>query len=231
MLFHGAPLSAESLSASDVIKRLVRAEEGVTDYTAVIHQRQRIKDVLRPEEIITYRFKRPNSVYIKWIGRVNKDMEVAFREGYNDNKLTAHLSGALGALVFSLEPGSERSLDYTRHPIDKSSLIFMLESVDKSIRYAESHPEDAVTVLDSGTVSVFGTALRRIVITTPYGEGKPYYAPRSVFGIDESLDLPRYFAAYGQNGELWEEYRFRELKVNVGLSDSAFELKSDREKF
>ena len=221
--------SADPSYVSDALKRCVRAADGIADYTAVIHQKQRIGDVLKHEEVIIYKYKRPNSVYIKWIGEVNNGMEVVFREGYNDNKLSARLSGALGALVLSLEPGSHRSLNYTRHPIDESSLIYMLETVDKSIRYAQSHPEDAVTVIDSGTVSVLGTVLRKIVITTPWGEGKPYYAPRSVFGIDEGLYLPRYFASYGRKGELWEEYRFDELRVNVGLPDSAFELKGNQD--
>jgi hypothetical protein len=74
-----------------------------------------------------------------------------------------------------------------------------------------------------GTMTELGCPLVKIVVTTPYRPGGPYYAPRSVFGIDEELSLPRYYASWGQQGELWEEYLFEKLEVNVGLPDSDFE--------
>ena len=228
LLVGSPPAAADAL---DSLERCIGAAEKVADYTAVIHQRQRINDVIRPEEVILYKFKRPNWVFIEWIGDVNNVMEVVYREGHDDNKLKVRLGGMLEGIVLRLNPGGSRSLEYTRHPIGESSLIHLLNTLEKSIRYSKAHPADELTVVDGGTMTVFGKELTRIVVTTPYRPGGPYYAPRSVFGIDETTNLPRYYASYGEAGELWEEYRFRELRVNVGLSDSDFEVKRTEHEF
>jgi hypothetical protein len=216
-------VSSAGADPLDSLERSVRAAGEIADYVAVIHQRQLIAGTLRQEEVIHYEFKRPNSVAIRWTGEQNRGMEAFFCEGHNDDRVTVRLGGALGVFAFSLTPGSKRTLGYSRHPINETSLVYMMNTLAKSITYSRSHPADSLVAVDGGTMTKFGCPLVKIVITTPYRPGGPYYAPRSVLGIDEKLGLPRYYASWGQQGELWEEYQFEELEINVGLPDSDFE--------
>jgi hypothetical protein len=205
--------------------------KGVNDYIVVIHQVQRVGGKLLPEEVILYKFMRPNSVYLRSIGEENNGQEIIYREGWNDGKLMGHMGGALEGIIINLKPGSGLVNKKTRHPIDKSSLIYMMNTLEKSMNHAEAHPEDNMIIEDIETKKVFDKSVRLIRIKLPHGEDYPYYAPVSIFGIDEERYLPLYYRSYGPDGEMWEDYRYRDLSTNVGLTEFDFDPKNPNYNF
>ena len=221
----------EALKPMEILNKCIDVMKGVNDYTVVVYQRQRIGEKLLPEEVMLYKFKRPNSVYLLTTGEVNHGQEVIYREGWNDGKLMAHMGGALDGIVINVKPGSGLAKKSNRHPVNESSLIFMMDFVEKSMSYAKAHPEDNLIIEDIGTKVVFGKTVRLIRIKLPYGKDYPYYAPVSIFGIDESSFLPLYYKSYGPDGKMWEEYKYRNLKTNVGLTDLDFDPKNPKYNF
>jgi hypothetical protein len=219
-------LSQEKKEMLDVLRRSISEVKKVKDYTVIVHQVQRVGKKLLPEEVLLYKFRRPNSVYIRWVGEVKNGRELIYSEGWNNNKFLVHDGGILSVFTLSFDPGSKEAMKETRHPVDESSIIFMMETLDKSLDHALSHPEDGIIIEDIGDGEVFGRKLKKIRLKFPYGERYPYYAPVSIFGIDTVRFLPLYYKAFGDEGEMWEEYKFKDLNTNLGISDSAFDTEN-----
>jgi hypothetical protein len=53
-----------------------------------------------------------------------------------------------------------------------------------------------------------------------------YYAGRVVLDVDEELRLPIRATIYDHDGNLYERYEHRDLKINVGLTDADFDPKN-----
>ena len=58
-----------------------------------------------------------------------------------------------------------------------------------------------------------------------------FYAGRLVLWIDDELRLPIQIDLYDHDGNLYEHYEHRDLKVNVGLTDSDFDPKNPAYRF
>ncbi len=216
-------LSQEDKEMTDILRRSIGEVKKVKDYITIVHQVQRVGGKLLPEEVLLYKFRRPNSIYIRWVGEVKNGREIIYSEGWNNNKFLVHDGGILSVLTLSFYPGSKEAMKETRHPVDESSIIFMMESLERSLDHALSHPEDDIVIEDMGDGEVFGRKVKKIRLKFPCGEGYPYYAPLSIFGIDTVRFLPLYYKAIGSDGKMWEEYRFKDLKTNIGISDSDFD--------
>jgi hypothetical protein len=223
--------SDHTLDPVDALRKCIHTMKGVDDYVLIVHQVQRVGGKLLPEEVILYKFKRPNSVYLRSIGEENHGQEVIYREGWNDGKMMGHMGGALDGVILNLKPGSGIASKKTRHTIDKSSLVYMMDTLERSMNHAEAHPDDNMIVEDIGTKMIFGKEVRLIRIKLPHGEDYPYYAPVSIFGVDGERYIPLYYRSYGPDGELWEDYRYRDVKTNVGLTDLDFDPKNPEYNF
>lgn len=58
-----------------------------------------------------------------------------------------------------------------------------------------------------------------------------FYAGRLVLSIDAELHLPLQIDLYDHEGNLYEHYEHRDLKVNVGLTDADFDPKNSAYRF
>ena len=58
-----------------------------------------------------------------------------------------------------------------------------------------------------------------------------FYAGRLVLWVDEELRLPLQIDLYDHEGNLYEHYEHRDLKVNVGLTDADFDPKNRAYRF
>ncbi len=58
-----------------------------------------------------------------------------------------------------------------------------------------------------------------------------YYAGRVVLDVDEELRLPIRALIYDHDGNLYERYEHRDLRINVGLTDSDFDPKNPAYRF
>jgi outer membrane lipoprotein-sorting protein len=68
------------------------AYSSVTSYTAVFHKQQRVQGKLLPEETIQVKFKKPCSLYMKWIEEPYRGSELIY--GYERLVLDARLTAA-----------------------------------------------------------------------------------------------------------------------------------------
>ncbi len=223
VIIGGTVFSQENTEATDILRKCIVELKKTKDYTTVVYWKQRVNGELLPKEEVAYKFKRPISLYMRWIGDVKKGQELIYKKGWNNNEVMTHKGGILKSFVINLEPNSDTIMKGTRHPPNKDILISFGNTLEKNLDYALKHPEDKVRYEVIGETTIFKRRVIKIKSKTPYTKGGPYYAPVSVFGIDKKTYLPLYIASFGKDGKLWEEYRFKNLRVNVGLTNLDFD--------
>jgi len=57
----------------------------VTYYTAIFHKQQRVEGKLLQEETILIKFRKPGSLYMRWVASPYKGGELLYVEGWNNN--------------------------------------------------------------------------------------------------------------------------------------------------
>ncbi|MBD3274787.1 MAG: DUF1571 domain-containing protein, partial [Candidatus Marinimicrobia bacterium] len=93
VILHGQIFSQETLTHADtenIIGKMQIAYEDVQDYVCIFNKQERIDGELLPMETVRLKFKKPFSVYMRWIEDPRKGMEVMYVRGENNGKIIAH---------------------------------------------------------------------------------------------------------------------------------------------
>jgi len=185
------------------------------DYTAVFRKHERVKGVLLPEEALFLKFKKPLSIYVKWIDGPTK--EAIYVEGTNGNKVIAH-SGS--SLTWNLDPNGSILIAGNRHPITDIGVGFIIGVMRTNFPAAIKHSEIAITRMEDEQFE--GRPSTVVEATFAPKDGRKYYATRMVCHIDKEYMLPIGISSYDEANVLMEEYSYKEIKRNIGLTDMDF---------
>jgi outer membrane lipoprotein-sorting protein len=224
MLTAGAPplearaLPARALTWADVSQ----AYAAVHDYTARYEKEERAID---HGEIqwIDLKFRKPLDVRMDWLDRNGKvDQTAVYRQGLNDGKLVAHRNGMLGSMVGTvhLDPHDKRAMEDSRHPITEVGIGYIVEQVSEELAHR------GVRELADGDDTLDGRPATRWSFTAAAGAnvlGVPG-ATRAVIWIDHGLNLPVKVELRDASGAMIERHHFKDLRINVGLTDAVFTL-------
>ncbi len=92
-----------------LFKAMARHSQRFSDYTALFQKQEVVKVKLIPQENILLKFRKPFSLYMRWLEGPHEGREVLYvREKYN-GKLIGHEGGFFGFLKLSLDPTVRRS--------------------------------------------------------------------------------------------------------------------------
>jgi outer membrane lipoprotein-sorting protein len=219
-----APTEGTLLTSAEILDLLDTMEKAyakVSDYTATFTKQERVKGRLHAKETMSVKFARPFSLYLKWIAGKHEGQEVIFVRGWNDGKIRAH-TGSFPDITVDLAPENSLAMRGNRHPITDFGIGNTIDLLARDARLAAVRPQDKVTYVDLGISTVAGVRARCVVGTTPGGRWSVYYAPKARLCVDVKRDLPIRVTVWDAEGELLEDYTFRDLKLNVGLSDGDF---------
>ena len=161
---------------------------------------------------------KPFKVYVKWVGDAVK--EALYVKGENNDKVLARADGLLGFMTWTFSPRDPRLMDGNRHPITEIGFGFIIEmmrrDVPKALELGELTPPQAQDeVFD-------GKPVKRYEFAFTPAEGRKYYADKIILHVDKEHHLPVAVACYDAAGQLLEQYAYKDLKVNVGLSQTDF---------
>jgi outer membrane lipoprotein-sorting protein len=213
-----AAASAEPITWSDV----AASYAAVRDYTATYEKRERAIDRGEPQTI-RLSFRKPLDVRLDWLddkGRV--DQTAVYRQGMNDGKLVARRSGMLGSMVGTvrLDPHDKRALEDSRHPITEVGLGYIIDRLARDLR------DGRVTSRPVVEDTVDGRPAWRFQLDAP--PGVPLFgiagAARAIVWVDRALTLPVKVEILDAAGAMIERHHFKNLRVNVGLTDAVFTL-------
>lgn len=210
-----------------LLGRIESSYAKIEDYSAIFRKQERVKEVLLPEESVSLKFKKPLQIYMKWIYGPVK--EAIYVDGENNNKVVAHSDGVGASLTWTLDPkGSILKAD-NRHIITDIGFGFIISMMRANIPLAIKHDEIEITrMVDEPFEGRPSTALE--VKFSPK-DGRKYYATRIVCHVDKEYYMPVGIACFDENDALLEQYGYKDVKINVGLTERDFSRKNPDYKF
>ncbi len=215
-----------------------RITKDVQDYTCVLVKRERINGELTGPEMIFAKVrhertspdqrKTPFSVYMKFLEpRHVEGREILFAMENDDSKLLVRNGGVrLAFLTLSLLPQSRLAMNGNRYPITEFGIKRLTERMIELGTKELAHQECEVTIENDIQVDQYRCTC--IEIKHPLKREWFQYHIARIF-IDDAMGVPVRFESYDwptiDDGKpvLQEEYTYRDLKLNVGLSDEDFE--------
>jgi hypothetical protein len=217
------PADAEALREPlRLVAEARRAWADVDDYTGVLVQQERVGGRLQPEQTMTMKLrKEPFSVRLRWSApAAMAKQDVIYVAGRHNGMMRVRPAGLLGALGFvSVDPHDPRTRDHSNHTITEAGLGHLVERLAREWEAARAHPPQ-VSVADAEFDG------RPCVRVEAVGGAGAWY--RSVQLFDKETHLPVRTESRGRpregapDGDLLEADAYRQLRLNVGLTDADF---------
>ncbi len=152
MAAHGG--ATDKPDPEEWLREAEAAYDRVTRYTAVLHTQQRVSGKLLPEETILLKYKKPFSLYMKWIKAPYKGSELLYVAGWNENRIRAHRGGILRFITRNLDPRDPGLMAGNLRPVTSTEIGYLLETVAINIRKAIKIGE--LTFSERGEETVYG---------------------------------------------------------------------------
>ena len=219
-------IGAPSVGAFDPKEILILLDEmdssysSMNDYVGVFHKQERMGGKLNGEDTAVFKFQKPFKVYMKFIDGPSKGSEVLYVEGSYENKMLVRRGGILGFMTLSLDPKGLLVMSRNRHPVTELGFGFLLAEFRRNIEPAIRSGEIEIIRL---TDEIFNGRPATVVEGRFLSHGeKKYYCARFIMHIDKELLLPVGDVFYDGNDEMFEDYVFTDVKLNVGLTATDF---------
>lgn len=224
--------------------RLATIDDDIVDYTAILTKRERINGKVLPEQqmLVKVRHAQPDkeipfSVYLKFLSKAEKDREVIWIQGRNDDKLVAHEGGFARRLGSqNLDPEGWLAMRGQLYPIH---MIGLKNLIDKMIERGQRDLEhDDIVVVDRNDVELAGRTCNLIEIRHETEDDRfDFYLARIY--VDQEHNIPTRYVSYTwpKEGEelspkdVLEEYTYTDIQLNVGLTDDDFDKENSEYDF
>jgi hypothetical protein len=225
-------------AALDLARKALERLDDVTDYTAVLIKQERLSGRLGPEVQMAMKFHQsppaaaqgeagPRSIYLNFLEPSGvRGREVIWVEDRNDGKIVAHEGGWFGVLTVHLDPTGSLAMRGERYPITELGLRRLLEQLlERGLR--DRRLGDCLVSIEADHEHGDLPCTR---VRVEHPEPRPGYDFHiaEIF-IDPVRMVPLGYAAYswpsapGAPPVLEERYTYRELSLNVGLTESDFD--------
>lgn len=226
------------LELAEQIKQ--RIESDVVDYSATITKRERIRGKLNDEETMEAKIRQarpasqpptPFAVYLKFVEpSASAGREVIWVDGKNDGDLLSYQF----RIPVKIAPTGTIAMMGNKYSITELGILRMVEKlIEKGLRDRELG-DCRVEIFEHQEVD--GRDCKLIQVTHPERDKRFDFHIAQIY-IDSQLNLPIRYAAYlwpeqpDSAPPLEEEYTYKNLKINVGLSDKDFDPKNPDYRF
>jgi hypothetical protein len=229
------PLAAALKIAVDGYEHIRR---DIRDYTCILIKQERIDGQLNDYEYLMAKVRHhreqdgrvlvPFSVYLRFLGPKRlKDREVLYVAGRNNGDLLARKGGTrMPYLKVWADPHSELAMRDNRYPITEFGIENMVMRLIEVAREDLNHGECEVKFFKNAKVE--GRQCTGIQVVHPVPRAHFRYHMARIY-IDDQLQIPLHFASYdwprtqNEGPRLLEQYTFRRMRLNVGLTDADFD--------
>lgn len=229
-----ACLASEARATSDshgqllsMIDQMEASYAKLSDYTATFQKQERVGQKLNDQEQIFVKFAKPFKVYMKWLETSPK--EALYVHGEYGGKVLAHCPGILGLWTWTFHPTDARLMDGNRHPITEIGFEFIIKMMRENIPMAMQHGEMQLISIRDETYD--GKPVTRIEAKFNPKDGRKYYTSHMILHVDKEHMMPIGVTCYDDKGNLEEQYGYKDLKVNVGLTSLDFSKANKNYKF
>lgn len=207
----------------------------LNDYAFTFVKRERFEGKLCDYEAMFMKLRaRPYSVYVHTLGPVQpKGQEAIYVEGKNDNKAFVHMVGFRHRLIgtLALDPLGSEMMAGNKYPLTSAGFGKLLEKILKMYGQESAFPETQVQIFTGAKVD--GRSCTCVQVTHPVRRPEFFFSMTRIF-YDDELNVPIRWEAYdwpqhpGGEPLLSEEYTFRDVRLNVGLTDRDFDVENEQ---
>jgi len=227
MAAHGG--AANKPDPEEWLREAEAAYDKVTSYTGVMQKQQRVAGKLLPEETILLKYRKPFSLYMKWIKAPYKGSEVLYVVGWNENRIRAHRGGILRFITRNLDPRDPGLMAGNLRPVTSTGIGYLLETVAINIRRAIRVGE--LTFSERGEETVYGGNTQVLEVAFPKDRAKDYDGCRLVINQDVESKILVRIRIYDRDDQLVENYGYENLNLNAPLADVDFDPKNPEYRF
>lgn len=186
----GSPLA--SVSAGDprqVLHAMAHAVEKVRDYTMTLISQEWKGDGMGPAETLVTKWARPCKIYYKRLTAPHIGREILFADGWNGGKLKVSIHAWPIDIGINLNPHGDLAMAEAKHPVDESSLVYLVNMVLDNFRRADEL--GTAVVEDQGRETILGRDCHRVrlyttQIVTPYTLGRG----ETLWDVETKFDVP-----------------------------------------
>ena len=210
-----------------------RVAAEIKDYTAIMMKQENINGELQDAQIMDIKLRQePFGVYLKfrWPKKVN-GQEAIYVHGRNDNKAIVHGVGAERIMgTQRLDPTGFIMMRGNKYPITDIGILNLVDKLLEVGRRDVKYDECEVNYYDDGVV-VDDRNCTLIEVTHPLPRKNFQFHIARIY-VDKELNLPIRYESYdwpkkeGDEPILIEAYTYRDVKINVGLTDMDFDHKN-----
>ncbi len=207
------PEIKEEITVQDILRKMKEAYEKVEDYQCicVTHQLSRFGKKMYKPKVLRLSFKRPNMMHAIGLQGVEEGAEAVFRDG--KVKGTHHRYVPFAVFTFDADSAIVRS---PRHGLrlDECNLRGLIGRANHYNR------EGKIELM--GIEKIEERECYRLVMIPKKKEGK-HPITKEILWVDKEKFLPIQHAIYEEGDRFAESRTFKDLKINIGLSDELFE--------
>lgn len=219
--------SAGPSSPGDVAAALSLLEDalgtarGLEDYEVTLYKRERIDGTLGEEERTTFKWKHPFSVYVRTEEGGDRGREIIYVKGEYEDKMIVSPGGILGGLTVKIAPDSVIVTRNNRHIITEAGITPTLELIISIITADMRELSSPIRVEFIDKVMYQDKPCSQIRV-----HESSYASLTEIYLYRDTL-LPAAFISYNESGELIESYRYKDYRVNIGLTEYDFDPDND----
>ena len=221
VLLTSAGRAQEQIDPEKWLKETEDAYGRVSSYTAVFHKQQRVDGKLLKAETILLKFRRPFSLYMRWIAPPYKGSELLYAEGWNGNRARVHRGGLLCFMTWNLEPRDPRLMAGNLRPFTDTGIGYLVTSVAENVRKASK--VDELGLFERGEEMTYGRKTQCLEAVFPKVKAKNYTAYRLIINQDLASKILVKIRIYDWNDQLIESYGYEDLNLAAGLTDADFD--------
>jgi hypothetical protein len=218
-----------------------RIDTSVHDYTCMLVKRERVEGRVGPYQFLLAKIRHeqkngdqvvvPFSVFLRFLKPERMEgREVIFVQNGDQGDLIARRGGRRSPNVtVQLAPDSPMAMDGNRYPISEIGFQNLTRRVIEVLEQERQYNDGIIEIFPNATVDDRKCTHFRLTHHQPRPDLTYHMAEMSV---DDELAIPVYFRSFdfpvneGEKPRLLEEYSYRQVKMNVGLTETDFDIRN-----
>lgn len=228
ILLLSPPANAEGAEKefSDSVREMERVLEHVDDATYKMHLQEYSGGRLQPAAEMVVKYRKSGDTYMAWVGERFNGREAIYRgRNWNGGKMVVKPGPWIPTI--SLHPNGMLAMRGQRHPIYDSRLPVLIRFFVSDVNRTQSNPDKYnVSVTDEGHSIEYGEQAHCYSVELPKDEHPEYYSEMLRMCVNDRTKMPSVIQAWStEDGELRmvEDYGFKDIQLNPGLSEDDFD--------
>lgn len=210
-----------------IITDSIKAFQNLSDYTCRLDKKVNKAGRIYHDSDISVKYKKPGHYYFRWEKGRFGGREVIYVVGKNKDKIVAHPGGFFRFFTFRLDPEGREAMKRNHHSLKESGIEKIIAIIEKDYDRFKNTGYGKIRLLEENSIDG-----RNVwVIHCEFPEDRGFYSHKIILYFDKELKLPIKVSVFDWAETLFEEYYFRDLEINTGIEERAFDPKNPEYKF